>query len=136
MATTPEGMAEIWHQGTGPQGVAGWRGKLVAGETIETFTANDKQQAADQATEFWPNVIRREQARVDKIEASRQLEQQIDDAYAAGRADVMSFGLGTALYDRLIEINTVLRHRRMLDGPLKPLADAVSAELYRRRVEK
>jgi hypothetical protein len=130
----PEGTAEIWHQRTGPSGVAGWQGKLTAGKTIETFLANDKQHAADQATGFWPNVVRREQARVAKIEASAQLERQIDDAYAAGRVDVMSFGLGASDYDRLIEINVFLRHKHMLDGPLKPLAEAVSAELYRRLI--
>jgi hypothetical protein len=77
--------------------------------------------------------LREDRFRLAKIEELRRLEQQIGDTDAAGRVDVMVFGLGSSPYDRLIQINEMLRAKSMLDGPLKPLVEAVSKELFRRR---
>ena len=68
-----------------------------------------------------------------KIEAQLHLKHQIEEAHQTGRVDVMAFGLGSADYTRLIAINEILRKRDWLGGPLKPLAEAVSAELFKRR---
>lgn len=70
---------------------------------------------------------------MSKIEAQRHLEHQIEEGHRTGRVDVMSFGLRSSDYARLIAINEILRAKGWLDGALKPLAEAVSAELYRRR---
>ena len=84
---------------------------------------------------MWPNVVRKERARVSKVEASAKLEAQIEAAWRSAELDVMAFGLGSSTYDRLIEINTILQNRNWLEA-LKPLAEAVSAELYRRRTSR
>ena len=49
---------------------------------------------------------------------------RVDDAWAAGVVDVLSFELGVSS-DRLLKINETLRHRGFLDGALAPLARAV-----------
>jgi len=46
---------------------------------------------------------------------------------------VIAFGVGSPTFDRLVQINDLMRHKGRLDGPLKPLAAGVSNELYRRR---
>lgn len=132
VATMLEGRAEVWwkERDTSPPT---WRYRIDCGKTIKLDNAVSKQQAADQATAAWPDAVREERFRVAKIEESTRLEEQIESAHHAGTVDVMAFGLGSSTYDRLIEINEFLRRKGMLEGPLKPLAEAVSEELFRRR---
>jgi hypothetical protein len=134
----PEGRVELWYHDQGAQMERGWRFRVTAGQTVELVRpyTTDRQQAADEATLMWPNVVRKEQARVSKVEASRRLEAQIEDACRSGRVDVMAFGLGSSTYDRLLEINAMLVRRHWLDGTMKALREAVSAELYRRRQDR
>jgi hypothetical protein len=133
IATMPEGIAEIWHQETGAGGVKGWRYRIKIGDTVHIFTATDKQQAADEANRAWPNVLREERARAGKIEAQDRLEEQLERAHSTGRVDVAAFALGGSKYQRLVDMLDFIRRRGWLGGPLKPLVEAVSNELYRRR---
>jgi hypothetical protein len=131
----PEGRVELWYNDEGAQMERGWCFRIMAGEAIElvrTYGA-EKQAAADEATRLWPGIVRKEEVRVARIEARKKLHQQIGAANDAGTVDVMAFGIGSSDYDRLMEIMTFMSRRRWLDGPLKPLREAVSEELYRRR---
>lgn len=131
-AKMPEGMAEVWYGQLGNTGSMGWQFRIAIGQTISVGTGSSKQGAADAATLSWPDIARREQVRVKQEAGRAALHAQIEAA-SGGKLDVMAFGLATSEYDRLLEINDVLRRHSWLDGPLKPLAQAVSAELYRRR---
>jgi hypothetical protein len=133
IATMPDGTAEIWHQETGAGTIKGWTWRIICGETRDSHPASSKQDAADKATEAWPKVLARERARMTKLEDRMKLEEQITAAHRSGRVDVMAFGLMTSDYQRLIDINGFLRKQGWLGGPLKPLAEAVSNELFRRR---
>lgn len=131
-AVMPEGRAEVWWKDrdvTPPS----WCYRIQVGKTIGHGTTETNQAAADRATALWPDLVRQEQARVSKIEAQRHLEHAIEEAHHAGRVDVMAFGLGSSDYARLIAINEILRTKGWLSGAVKPLAEAVSAELFRRR---
>lgn len=137
VAVLPEGRVELWRdESATAQLERGWRFRMIAGETVELVRSRqeDRQVAADEATRMWPNVLRKEQARVAAIEARDKLHRQIDAAFEAGSADVMAFGLGSSDYERLMQIMDYLKRRNWLEGPLKPLREAVSEELYRRRV--
>lgn len=128
------GTAELWHQ-AGGQTTSGWHWRMRIGETLEAGVARERQQASDEANRMLPGVLARERARVAKLEAKAELHRRLEAAYAAGGADVMAFAPRAAEREELLEIMDFLRRRGWLDGPLQPLREAVSAELYRRRVE-
>lgn len=134
VATLPDGTAELWWHPTDTTGPQGWRVRLIIGESRpHVIDTSDRQAASDQANAVLPNLIAKERARVAKIEARAKLEAQMTAAREAGTVDVMAFGLATSDYDRLVHILDFLRTRGWLGGSLKPLAEAASAELYRRR---
>lgn len=133
VATFTGGTAELWWHPTDTTGPEGWRVRLIAGESRHVIDASDKQAASDQANAALPNLIAKERARVAKIEAWAKLEAQMIAAREAGTVDVMAFGLASSDYDRLVYILDFLRKQGWLGGSLKPLAEAASAELYRRR---
>jgi hypothetical protein len=135
----PEGRVELWKEANASALLErGWRFRITVGETTELVRTRqeDKQVAADEATRLWPNIVRKEQARVAAAEAKERLHRQIVDAYEAGIVDVMAFGLGSSDYHRLMQIMEFIKRRNWLEGPLRPLRDAVSEELYRRRTSR
>ena len=112
---------------------AGWEYRIDCGETIQRGRAADKQDAADKATAAWPGAVARERVRIGKIDAKRRLEEQMTAAWRSGAVDVMAFGIAGSEYQRLVDMLGFMRQKNWLRSPLKPLAEAVSAELYRRR---
>jgi hypothetical protein len=137
VAKMPEGTAELWWHSTDTSGPEGWRVRLVIGESrAHVIDASDKQAASDQANEVLPKLVAKERARVAKLKARAKLEAQMIAAREAGTVDVMAFGLAASDYDRLVYILDYLRKQGWLGGSLKPLAEAVSQELYRRRTSR
>jgi hypothetical protein len=134
IARRPEGTAEVWWHPTDTSGPEGWRWRVRCGETVDTGSEGSKQDAADRATGAWPTLVARERARRAKIDAAAKLEADLTEAHNAGRVDLMAFGVNeTSEYQRLVHILDFVRRQGWLDGPLKPLVEAVSNELFRRR---
>lgn len=134
-APVPDGgTAEMWHQQTGPQGTAGWRWRIVIGATRDSGVGNSKQHTSDQANKALPELLAHERARLAKIAARDALHRRLDAASEAGTVDVMAFGLQTMSGGDLQAIMDYLRYTHRLEGTLAPLREAVSNEMYRRRV--
>lgn len=132
-ATVPEGgAAELWFH-SGAQGTRGWHWRVRVGQAVEAGIGTDRQHASDEANQMLPGVLAKERARLAKIAAKEQLEADLTAARDAGSVDVMAFGLGSSDYDRLVHMLDFLRKKGWLEGSLKPLAQAASQELYRRR---
>jgi len=131
-----DGRAEVWWHPKGTDGPASWHYRLVFGETIESHPADSKQHAADQATANWEGVAGRERTRKAKQDEIDDLEAMINAALEVGVVSIAPFRLDSSTYDRLVRINDILRTKGLLQGPLRPLAEAVSGELYRRRQQR
>lgn len=133
-ASVPEGgTAELWFH-AGAQGTRGWHWRIRVGQATESSVSSDRQAASDEANRMLPGILAKERARLVKLEARDELHRKIEAAYDAGRVDVMAFAPRSADRDELQAILDFLRHRNWLDGTMQPLREAVSEELYRRRM--
>ncbi len=133
IARMPEGTAEIWWKDLDSSPPT-WMYRIEVGETKRQERVEDKQRAADRVTELWPDAVRAEQTRVAKLEAKRELEEQLTAANNSRRVDVLAFAINeTSDYQRLVDILDFVRKQGWLNGPLKPLVEATSNELFRRR---
>ena len=126
------GTAELWLH-AGAQATKGWHWRIRVGEATQSGVSTDRQQASDEANRMLPGILAKERARLAKVAAREKLEAELIAAREAGSVDVMAFGLASSDYDRLVHILDFLRKNGWLEGSLKPLAQAASQELYRRR---
>lgn len=92
-----------------------------------------QQACADAAVEAWPRA---------KADAAQLAAQAADEAalrtmvqrmVTKGDLPLSAFGIEQSSTERLTSILWLVRDANGLNGPAKPLAEAVSAELYRRR---
>ncbi len=97
--------------------------------------ASTQQEAADRVREVWPRL--REQAAEDTREAAEReaLRTLVQRMATHGDLPLSVFGIEQSDSERLRRIIWLLTHGGMgsIDGKAKPLVDACSAELYRRR---
>lgn len=129
----PEGTAKVWWK-EGDVSPPGWCYRIEVGQSIRQDRFEGRQEAADRATQLWPDAVREENTRVAKIEARRELEEQLTAGHNSRRVDVLAFGINEAAdYQRLVDILDFVRKQGWLSGPLRPLVEATSNELFRRR---
>ncbi|HYD06020.1 MAG TPA: hypothetical protein VEC60_09845, partial [Reyranella sp.] len=92
------------------------------------------QGAADAATAAWPEM-KLEAARLAGIAAEEErLRTDVRRMMAKGDLPLSIFGITESDSERLRHILWLIRDAGGLNGPAKPLVEACSAELYRRRL--
>lgn len=126
-------LVEIYRITTGAEGVAGWRVVVRAGGTTESAAADSKQDASDRANAMWPRVAETEAEHLARARDEADMVAMLEAAHRAGTVDIEAFDVGASPSDRLTKMIWHIQ-RIGLQGPLEPLAKAISAELYRRRV--
>ena len=92
------------------------------------------QQAADAATAAWPGARARAAELAAAAAATDALDTLVRRQCDRGDLPLSAFEIETSPSDRLRDILWLIKDRGALGGPAKPLADACSAELYRRRL--
>lgn len=97
--------------------------------------AATRQAAADQATEAWPGTRRRGEAIAAKQAEEEALRTLVQRMATKGDLSLSVFGIETSSSDKLRSIIWLLTHGGLgsIDGPAKPLVQACSSELGRRR---
>lgn len=95
--------------------------------------AKTKQAAADAATAAWP-LMKADAARLADIAAEAEtLRTKVRRMMKLGDVPLSDFAIATSSSDQLRRIIDMAREVGGLDGPGRPLVQACSAELYRRR---
>lgn len=94
-----------------------------------------KQLAANKATEQWP-ITKRNGIVLAAEEAEREvLRTNVQRMMSKGDLPLGLFSIETAPAARLVAILDQIKAGGGLKGPAKPLVEAISAELYRRRLD-
>ncbi len=110
-----------------------WQWWIVYDDAKKADHARSKQAAADAATAAWP-LMKAEAGRLAaeaaETEALRTLIQRM---MSKGDLPLSVFGIEDSDNERLKHIIWLVRDAGGLDGPAKPLVEACSAELFRRR---
>jgi hypothetical protein len=95
--------------------------------------AKTMQEASDAANAAWP-LMKAEAARLAGIAAEEEvLATNVRRMVSKGDLPLSIFGIEASSTERLAHIIWLVRDARGLDGPAKPLVEACSAELFRRR---
>jgi hypothetical protein len=99
----------------------------------ESGAVHDKQTAANRVNERWPVVKRNGLVRAAEAAEEAVLETNVRRMMAKGDLPLSVFEVATADGKRLVRILDLVRAAGGLNGPAKPLVEACSAELFRRR---
>jgi hypothetical protein len=95
----------------------------------------DKQLAANRATEQWPITKRNGIAKAAEEAEATVLRTNLQRMMNKGDLPLSLFAIEGSTSDRLISILWLIKDGGGLSGPAQPLVDAISTELYRRRIE-
>lgn len=128
------GSVRLWWRESSDSAQRGWTVRVEIGKSVGTGTFRDDREAAiDFANQQWRGVAREEAARLAKVGEQERIVALIEAAAApGGDRSAAPFEIETSSTERLLSINWHLKERGLLGG-LKPIADAVSAELFLRR---
>lgn len=108
-----------------------WRARY--GEARASDKSKTQQAAADAIREAWPALVERGAELASKAAEDEALRTLVQRMTMKGDLALGVFGIEASDSDRLRRIIWLVKDAGGLDGPAKPLVDACSVELGRRR---
>lgn len=110
-----------------------WQWWVIYDEARRSDHAHTRQGASDAVNQAWP-VMKAEAARLAGIAAEEEaLATNVRRMMSKGDLPLSIFGIEASPAKRLTHIIWLVRDAGGLDGPARPLVEACSAELFRRR---
>jgi hypothetical protein len=110
-----------------------WRWVVHAGAARTGGDAPTQQEGADAAAAVWPAIVA-EAERLNTVAAeAERLRTMVQRMCQKGDLSLEVFGIEESATDRLTTIIGLVKDAGGLNGPAKPLVEACSAELFRRR---
>jgi hypothetical protein len=126
----PGRRAEIRYE---PTSSTKWRWLTFYEGAVNSGVEATKQLAADRATDQWPVTKRNGLVKVAEDAEQAVLRTNVQRMMSKGDLPLSLFAIETAPTERLHSIIWLVRDAGGLEGPAKPLVEACSKELYRRR---